>query len=231
MTVSLKRMHRKNGKRQDQAFGMTAEIRSKMLEALKDDTSLVGLRNKALIAMAYDTGRRRSELVSLLCDDIDYAPDGSATILVRKSKTDQDGAGMMCYLAPDTVDYIEEWLQAANIFSGHIFRSLRRGGKIMGALQDQEVPRILKEAAALARMPFEVISKISGHSGRVGMTQDMLANDFDIASIMHAGGWKTPAMVVRYGERLVATKSASARLANIQGRSRMISREMNERPA
>lgn len=221
VVVAIKRMHRKSGKRQRQAYGMTADLRNLLIESYVKRDSIVAKRNRALIAVSYDTGRRRSEVVSLRVEDMDYAEDGSATILVRRSKTDQEGDGLVCYLAPDSVDLIEAWLDAAGIFEGPIFRSLRRGGVVRGQLPPAEVSRIFKESAAQAGLPFEVVEKISGHSTRVGMAQDMLANNFDIASIMHAGGWKSPAMVVRYGERLAAKKGASARLAEIQGRNKL----------
>jgi hypothetical protein len=55
---------------------------------------LRGKRDRALLLMAYDTLRRRSELVCLRVDDIDWIAEGGASVLLRRSKTDQEGAGM-----------------------------------------------------------------------------------------------------------------------------------------
>ncbi len=39
--------------------------------------------------------------------------------------------------------------------------------------------------------------QVSGHSIRVGATQDMLALNIDLASVMQAGRWKTTVMPMR----------------------------------
>ena len=59
---------------------------------------------------------------------------------------------------------------------------------------------------------------IGGHSTRVGAAQDMIAHNLGIATIQQAGGWKSPRMPARYGERLEAKRSGAAILAGIQGR-------------
>ena len=72
--------------------------------------------------------------------------------------------------------------------------------------------------ALAAGQPPEVAASLSGHSARIGAAQDMIAAGIDIAAILHAGRWKSPAMVNRYGERLLARRSGAALLARIQGR-------------
>ncbi|MBL7590186.1 integrase, partial [Escherichia coli] len=87
------------------------------------------LRNAALIAVAYDTLLRRSELVSLYIGDLQRGADGSGTVLVRRSKADQEGEGAIKYLAPDTMTRVEAWLAAARLESGPLFRPLTKGGR------------------------------------------------------------------------------------------------------
>jgi len=65
------------------------------------------------VAVAYDLLARRSALVALAVEDLERAPDGSATVLIRRSKTDPEGTGVPLYLAPDTMAYLEAWLTAA----------------------------------------------------------------------------------------------------------------------
>jgi len=57
-----------------------------------------GLRDRALLALAYDTLCRRSELVALSVADIEAGNEGDATVLVARSKTDQEGMGMVRYI-------------------------------------------------------------------------------------------------------------------------------------
>jgi hypothetical protein len=59
------------------------------------------------------------------------------------------------------------------------------------------------EAARLRGMlPATVVGRVSGHSTRVGATQDLAALDIDLAAITQAGGWKSPRMPLLYARRL-----------------------------
>ena len=58
---------------------------------------------------------RRSEAVALEVADLQFAEDGSATALIRRSKTDQAGAGEMRWLAPRTVEQFRRWIAVAGI--------------------------------------------------------------------------------------------------------------------
>ena len=213
---ALQRMHRRKGRRQAQAQGLTGELRQRLMEATGD--GLIDARNRALLAAAYDTLLRRSELVGLQVADIVVEPDGAATMLVRRSKTDPDGRGSMAYLAPDSVALVREWLERSGIAEGRVFRSLSRGA-IGERLDASQVPRIFKAMAGSAGFPHELVERISGHSTRVGAAQDMVAGGIPMAAILHAGRWKTTAMVSRYGEQLLARRSGAAQLARLQHRA------------
>ena len=68
-------------------------------------------------------------------------------------------------------------------------------------------------------MPARYVAGISGHSTRAGATQDLLALNIDLASVIQAGGWKSARMPVRYGEHTLAARGGMARAAEIQNRS------------
>ena len=212
---ALQRMHRRQGRRQAQAKGLTGALRERLLDAQGD--TLIDARNRALLAVAYDTLLRRSELVALQVSDIVEELDGAATVLVRKGKADPEGRGATVYLARDSVALVREWLARSGVRHGRVFRSLCRGavGKRLDASQ---VPRIFKAMAEHAALPGEVVERISGHSTRVGAAQDMVAGGIGMAAILHAGRWKTTTMVNRYGERLLARRSGAAQLARLQHR-------------
>jgi integrase len=98
-------------------------------------------------------------------------------------------------LAPDTLAILDTWLDASGVEEGPIFRSVTRYGRVGRQLASEEVSRIWKKLAVAAGATPEQVRGISGHSTRVGMAQDLASAGIDLAAIMQAGGWKTPAMV------------------------------------
>ena len=214
--LALQRMHRKKGRRQEQVTGLTWSLRERLLKACAG--RLIDARNRALLAVAYDTLLRRSELVSLQVTDLLEEMDGSGTLLIRRGKTDPGGDGALLYLAPDSIKLVREWLERSGLTGGRLFRSLRKDGQLGEKLDASQVPRIYKAMAKAAGLGRDVVEGLSGHSTRVGAVQDMIASGIELPAILQAGRWKNTAMVHRYGERLLAKKSGSARLAELQHR-------------
>ena len=99
--LALQRMHRRKGRRQAQALGLTWPLRECLLGATGD--RLIDARNRALLAVAYDTLLRRSELAALRVADLTTDKTGAATVLVRNGKTDAEGRGAQLYLARDSM--------------------------------------------------------------------------------------------------------------------------------
>jgi hypothetical protein len=67
-------------------------------------------------------------------------------------------------------------------------------------------------------MPLRFVKLVSGHSTRVGATQDLAALDIDLAAITQAGGWKSTRMPLQYAEKMNAARSGMARAAAATGR-------------
>ena len=162
---------------------------------------------------------RRSELSALEAPDLLEEMDGGATLLVRRSKTDQEGEGEIVWIAPDSLALVRAWLERAGLADGPLFRSVGKGGRIGGPLPPGQVPRIFKAMARATGLPAHVVGGLSGHSTRVGAAQDMIGAGIELPSILHAGRWKSTAMVSRYGARLQACQSGAGRLARMQGRA------------
>ena len=213
---ALQRMRRRNGSRQSQVHGLTWNLRRRLIGAAGDRP--IDLRNRALLAVAYDAMLRRSELVALQVVDMTVDSRGSASLLVRRGKTDSGGAGATLYLHSDTVKLVGAWLDASGIASGRLFRSVTKDGALGEALDPSQVPRIYRAMAERAGLPSDVVRRISGHSPRVGAAQDMIASGIGIPAIMQAGRWKSASMVQRYGERLLAQRNGAAQLARLQKR-------------
>jgi len=215
--LALRRMMKEDGATQQQADDLTRRLVDRALHA--GGSRLRDLRNRALLAVAYDTLCRRSELVALQREDLQAGPHGDGTLLVRRGKTDQEGAGMVRFLAPDTMKLLHSWIEAAGITEGALFRSVRKGGRVGDALDPGDVARLFKVMVRTAGLTPEQVAGISGHSSRVGAAQDMAASDrIEMPAIMQAGGWKTPQMVARYTQRQAARRSGAAKLAELQNR-------------
>jgi site-specific recombinase XerD len=217
VNLATRKVFRQKGRRQKQALGLTAPLKAKILAACPDD--LRGLRDRALIAMGYDTLCRRSELVALRMEDFAPEPDGSGTILVRKAKADQYGRGRLAYLSAETVTALARWREAGDFTTGPIFRhvieNLFEVFVRENSIQPNAVSDILKRRAKEAGLDAITVKRLSGHSLRVGAAQDMAAAGIELVAIMHAGGWRSPEMVMRYVEHMDVRKSGMARLYQV----------------
>jgi integrase len=214
--LALKEMQRAMPARQRQARPLVwTEIKQFLGTAGK---GIRADRERALLCVAYDTMARASELVALNIEDMTFAADGTGAALIRRSKTDQAGEGAQAYLSPETVKHVQQWIKIGNITEGAVFRRLV-GRKIVGPrLHVDIIADIFKRVGRWIQLPEEQVAELSGHSIRVGATQDLLALNIDLASVMQAGRWKSTHMPMRYGEHVIAARGAMARAANEQGR-------------
>jgi integrase len=214
--LALKEMGRAQPARQRQARPLGwAEIKQFLETAGK---GIRADRERALLSVAYDTMARRSELVALNIEDLNFAAGGTGTALIRRSKTDQAGEGAQVYLSRETVKHLQQWMNAANIAEGAVFRRLVGRNVVGPRLHVDMVANIFKRVGRWIKLPDEEVAEISGHSIRVGATQDLLALNIDLASVMQAGRWKSTHMPMRYGENVLATRGGMARAAFEQGR-------------
>ena len=133
--------------------------------------SLAGKRNRALILLGFAGAFRRSELVALDVADIEET-DAGLRVIIQQSKTDQDGEGTTIAIARGTiacpVQALREWLDAAGIESGALFRSVNKAGGVASArLTDRSVANIVKAMAGSVGLDA---SAFSGHSLRSGFS-------------------------------------------------------------
>lgn len=215
--TALRRAIRGKGRRQHQAHGLTIDIRDTLIASCSQE-SLMGLRDRAMVAVGYDTLCRRSELVALRLADLTDNPDGSVTVLVRRSKADALGDGRTAFLTPRTALLLNAWLEAAGIEEGPLFRSLTPKELGRDALDPCSVSRILKRAAERAGYGDALIADLSSHSLRIGAAQDMSSADFGILALMSAGGWKTVSVVARYVEKALVAHVGRTREARLEKR-------------
>jgi site-specific recombinase XerD len=197
--IEMRRMYRTLGRYAKQAYGINKSLLDKMIDATDD--SLSGVRDKAILLVAYDSLCRRSELVSLEFDDLTMnEKDGSVKLKLRKSKTDPYGLGKNLYLSSNAQQALREWINKSKISSGKLFRSITFAGKIKDRLNSAQINRIYKKAAMISNIDEDIIAKISGHSMRVGAAQDLLLSGATLPILMSRGRWSKTDTVMRYTE-------------------------------
>jgi len=214
--LALKAMGRALAAPQRQARGLVWEEIARFLDTAGD--SLRAHRERALLCVGYDAMARREELVAINVEDLSWEADGSGRVVIRRSKTDPEGEGSVAYLAPLTAGCVRTWLDQSGIQSGALFRRIIGRGEIGARLGADSITDILKRVAEWIKLPWESIDTTSGHSLRIGATQDLLSLNEELPAIMQSARWKDPRMVQRYGKQLLAGRGAMARAAAVQGR-------------
>ena len=158
-------------------------------------------RDKSLILIGFGGGFRRTELISIDHEDLEFVPEG-VKITIKRSKTDQFGEGMIKgipYFSNQIycpVINLKKWLELSNIKSGPIFRRFAKGSVLTNnRLTDQSVVLIIKDYLNLAGIENK---NYSGHSLRSGFATVAAESGADERSIMAMTGHKTTQMVRRY---------------------------------
>jgi len=214
--LGLKKMGRETSARQDQAHPLGWKDIKEFIDGAGE--SLRAARERAMLCVAYETLARRGELVALEVRDIDFHPNGTGQALIRRGKTDAEGQGRVAYLSRETVKWLKVWMEHSNVAEGAVFRRLIGREKIGGPLNPGSIASIFKRVAQWIGMPERFVDRVSGHSTRVGATQDLAALDIDLAAITQAGGWKSTRMPLQYAEKINPARSGMARAAEKSGR-------------
>ncbi len=155
----------------------------------KDKNEKRKAKNKALILVGFSGGFRRSELVNIMYEDIDFVTEG-VKIFIKRSKTDQSGEGMTkgipYFFNSDycPVTSLKNWIEKSKIKSGKIFD-----------ISDKSVALIIKKYTAIAGLDS---NKYSGHSLRSGFATSAAELGAEERNIMAMTGHKTTQMVRRY---------------------------------
>ena len=173
-----------------------------LVDCFGDD--IVSLRDKALVLLGFAGAFRRSELVRIQMDELNFTPQGM-TIFVPHAKGDQLGHGATIAIpyAPDpeicAVRAVEQWILAAQIHYGPLFRGFKRNLEIRSEqLNDKSVALIVKKYAGMAGFNPD---DFAGHSLRRGFATSAAQHDIDALTIMRQTRHKSEKMVHRYIEQ------------------------------
>ena len=192
--LALKRMHRKIGRVQEQATPLTKSLLNQLLNNC--DNSIMGIRNRVLLRLGYETMRRRSELCAFKFEDIDYAPNGKPIIRLNFSKTDQFGTGKVLPISKELLNLLKKW-EGIVSDEGYILRSINKHGHIGASLNPASISTILKTLQEGLKTGSNQ-QPLSGHSFRVGAALDLLEQGEPLEKIMLRGGWQTDSTAMKY---------------------------------
>lgn len=204
--LAMRRMHRKLGRFSHQAQGIRKDTLKKMLAVT--GSSLRGIRDRAILMLAYETLCRRSELISIRIEDIhrqSIETDSThliTSIFLRKSKTDQEANGKWLRISEETSHAMQTWLKASKLKSGLLFRGVNTNLTLTDKLDPGNISRIYKRIGKAAQLDQELIRHISGHSTRVGAAQDLLVSGVSLPMLMSRGRWSKSDTVMRYVEQV-----------------------------
>ena len=147
------------------------------------------IRDKALLLIGFSGGFRRSELVDIEYEDIEFVSEG-VKIFVKRSKTDQSGEGMTKAIPYfDNKDFcpviaLKNWIETTALRNGKIFN-----------ISDKNVALLIKKYANYAGLESH---KYAGHSLRSGFATSTAESGAEERSIMAMTGHKSTEMVRRY---------------------------------
>jgi integrase len=192
--LAVRRGKRTYGIRQNQAPAMTASILRRLMDACGDD--LLGMRDRAMLKVGYDTLCRAGELVSIDVEDVRVLPDGTARVNIRKDKADHGGDGV-AYLSSESVELLRAWLGGAGITQGPLFRPFL-GEVVSKRFSKKSWLGRIKALAQSAGLDPELARTLNTQSLRVGAVQDLTVAGASILQIMRAGRWRHASQVALY---------------------------------
>ena len=165
---------------------LTPDDLTRALKKIPQD--LVGLRDRALILIGFAAALRRSELVALDVTDIERHAKG-IVLSIRRSKTDQQGAGLRKAVPHGRklkpVAALDAWFGASGITSGPVFRGVRGATVLPGRLDPGTVARVLKRRVGAIGLDADMFAAHSMRSGFISTAAEHGAALADIAR--HAG--------------------------------------------
>jgi integrase len=196
--ATLRGLRRKHGTAQRQANPLMRDDLLLVLDGL--GRTLRDQRDRALLLLGFAGGFRRSELVALERADIETVRQG-LIVTIRRSKTDQEGAGRRIGIPHGRTRHcpvaaVEAWLAASGLDIGPLFRPITRHGHVAAnPLTGDAVSVLLRERLYGAGIDPE---GYSGHSLRAGFATSAAQAGVSTMKIRAQTGHASDTMLARY---------------------------------
>ncbi|MFA0813818.1 site-specific integrase [Microbulbifer epialgicus] len=201
---TMRGIRRTHGKPKQKAKALSLQHIAAMTRYLRSQPdSKKKSRDLALVMVGFFGAFRRSELVAIQVEDLIWEEEG-LIVLLPKSKTDQDGKGMMRALPfgnPEAcpASALKTWLEISGILKGPVFRAVNRWDTVQARqLNPTAINDLLKKLGSACN--FEFVDEISSHSFRRGLSTSAAREKVGFEQIKKQGGWKSDATVWEYIE-------------------------------
>lgn len=199
-----------------------------LIRACAKDDSPAGVRDAAIIGIAWVTGARRSEIACRrqpvtsdkdrkwkgLCFE-DYAPDdegGHITFKHTKGNKTRQG-----YAFNGATKWLADWLQLRGSEPGPMWYAIDKGGNIQHGepVGDEALAKMLDKRCAEAG-----IEHLTWHDFRRTFAGNLLDSGADIVTIQKLMGHSSPVTTSNYDRRKEDTKRRAVRALNVPYRKR-----------
>ena len=197
-----------------QATPLLVEVLERFLSVYAKDTT-AHRRDKALVLIGFASALRRSEIVALDLEDVEFVPQG-VVLHLRRSKTDQHGKGELIAIHRGTnsefcaVTALERWIDLRGRKSGPLFTRLHKGGRMTDErLRPQAVSLVLKRAVEASGLNPDTFS---GHSLRAGLATSAALAGADLKDIMAQPRHRSHDIALRYIRRAEIWKNNVTKL-------------------
>jgi site-specific recombinase XerD len=180
-------------------------------------SSLVGVRDRAILLLGFAAGMRRSEIVGLDICDVVFEPEG-AVVTIKRSKRDQEGKGRQVgvprgqHEGTCPVRALQEWVRMSELTAGSLFVRLDPGGQAGERLDGRAIAHVVQRAARRAGLDSGMFS---GHSLRRGFCTETARMGAAEREIARTTGHSSMAVLRGYVEAGTIFQSCAARVLDL----------------
>jgi site-specific recombinase XerD len=179
-----------------------AQIRA-LLQACADDPSPIGWRDAAMLALAFATGMRRSEVAAITLADLAPLEDGYE-VTVRRAKGNRI---RKVAVYNGAADWLRDWLALRGDAPGPVFLAVRKGGELLdhgigGQAMQERLARRAQEAGVAA---------LGWHDARRTLAGNLLDAGHDLATVARILGHASTDTTAKYDRRPEETRRAALR--------------------
>ena len=199
-----------NGERVKKRAPITLAVLGDLLKTCESN-NLADKRDAAILLFGFSTGgRRRSEIASALCENLNI--DGTDYLyFMPESKGDREKKGVLLPVCGIAAEYLTDWVIAAGVLAGPIFRQIDRHGNVGGALSAHTINTIIKNRVGLAG--YNPIL-YGGHSLRAGFSTECGLQNISLENQMMLTTHKDVKTAIDYRRPGEVLNNPAARLAD-----------------